>query len=68
MLTLVKMHLNAIVSAASHFATLDIKDFYLGADMPSNDRPFLKIYVGGYPAALLAKLGLTEFVKLDRLG
>ena len=36
--------------------------------MPSNDRPSLKIYVDGYPAALLAKLGLTEFVKLDRLG
>ena len=65
---LVKMHLNVIVSAANRFATMDISDFYLGADMPSNDRPSLKIYVDAYPDSLLVELELLEFVKFDKQG
>ncbi len=65
---LVKAHLNAIVSSASSFATMDISDFYLGAHMPSDDTPSLKIYVDLYPAALLDELGLSEFVKHDKHG
>ena len=67
-MALVKMYLNAIVSSKSRFGTIDIKDFYLGADMPSHDRPSLKIYVDMYSASLLAELQLTEFVQLDKQG
>ena len=47
---------------------MDISDFYLGANMPSDDTPSLKIYVDLYPAALLDELGLSEFVKHDKHG
>ena len=43
-------------------------NYYLGANMPGNDTPSLRIYLDMYPAALLAELELTEFVKLDKQG
>ena len=60
---LVEAHPNAIVSSASRFATMDISDFYLGANMPSDDTPPVKIFVDLYPAALLDELGLSEILQ-----
>jgi len=36
-MTLVKCLLNAVVSEDAHFGTLDITDYYLGADVPEED-------------------------------
>ena len=65
---LVKMMLNAVVSEAKHFGTIDIVDYYLGADLPPNDRPSLKIYLDHYPPHLLTELGLDTFVQTDKHG
>ena len=69
-MTLVKCHLNAVVSEDAHFGTLDITDYYLGADVPEEDIQSLKMYrcLDDYPASLLDELGLTDFLLLDRTG
>jgi hypothetical protein len=64
-MTLVKCHLNAVVSEDAHFGTLDITDYYLGADVPEEDMQSLKIYLDDYPSSLL---GLTEVLQQDRTG
>ena len=65
-MTLVKCHLNAVVSENAHFGTLDITDYYLGADMPADDIQSLKIYLDDYPSSLLDELGLSPFLQTDR--
>ena len=65
-MSLVKMTLNAVVSEAKHFGTIDIVDYYLGTDLPLNDRPSLKIYLDHYPPHLLTELGLDTFVQTDK--
>ena len=67
-MTLVKCHLNAVVSEDAYFGTLDITDYYLGADMPEEDIQSLKIYLDDYPSSLLDELGLTDSLQLDRTG
>ena len=65
-MSLVKMLLNAVVSENKNFGTIDIVDYYLGADLPANDRPSLKIYLDRYPPHLLTELGLDPFVQKDK--
>jgi hypothetical protein len=67
-MTPVKFHLNVVVSEDAHFGTLDIADYYLGADVPEEDTQSLKIYLDDYPSSLLDELGLTGFLQLDRTG
>ena len=67
-MSLVKMVLNAVVSEAKHFGTIDIVDYYLGADLPADDRPSLKIYLDRYPPHLLSELGLDPFTQKDKDG
>jgi hypothetical protein len=64
--SLVKMMLDAVVSEAKHFGTVNIADHYLGADLPPNDRPSLKIYLDHHPPHLLTELGLDAFVQTDK--
>ena len=49
-MTLVKCHLNAVVSEDAHFGTLDITDYCLGADMPEEDTQSLKMCLDDYRA------------------
>jgi hypothetical protein len=67
-MTLVKCHLNAVVSENAHFGTLDITDYYLGADMPEEDIQSLKMHLDDYPHSLLDELGLTDSLQQDRTG
>jgi hypothetical protein len=65
-MTLVKCHLNAVVSENAHFGALDIADCYLGADVPTGDIQPLKTCLDNYPSSLLDELGLSPFLQTDR--
>ena len=67
-MSLVKLFLNAVASENSFFGTLDVKIFYYGADIPEAHYPSIRIPLQYYPSALLAELGLTDFVRTDRAG
>jgi hypothetical protein len=67
-MTLVKCLLNAVVSEDAHFGTLDIADYYLGADVPEDDMQSLKMCLGDYPSSLLDELGLSDFLQSDKTG
>jgi hypothetical protein len=62
------MVLNAVASEAKHFDTIGIVDYYLGADLPADDRPSLKIYLDRHPPHLLSELGLDPFTQRDKDG
>ena len=64
--TLVKCHLNAVVSENAHFGTLDITDHHLGADVPTDDAQPLKTHLDNCPSSLLGELGLSPFLQTDR--
>jgi hypothetical protein len=66
MMSLVKLFLNAVASENSFFGTLDVKNFYYGADIPEAHCPSIRIPLQYYPSALLAELGLTDFVRTYR--
>ena len=65
-MSLVKMFLNAVVSEHSYFGTLDVANFYYGADIPEDHCPSIRIPLQHYPPELLAELGLTDYVRYDR--
>ena len=67
-MSLVKMLLNGVVSEDSIFGTLDVKNFYYGADIPEEHCPSLRIPLHHYPTSLLVELGLLDFVKKDKAG
>jgi hypothetical protein len=67
-MTLVKCLLNAVVSEDAHFGTLEIADYYLGADMPEDDTQSLKTCLDDYPSSLLDELGLSGSLQSDKAG
>jgi hypothetical protein len=57
---------NSIVSSSAFFGTIDLTDFYLNAPLTSSQ--FLKIYIDTYSPAVLSRLALLPFIKVDRFG
>ena len=66
-MSLVKIILNAVVSEDSIFGTLDVRNFYYGADIFGTP-PSIRIPLRHYSPSLLSELGLTPFVQTDRAG
>jgi hypothetical protein len=58
--------LNSVVSTHAFFGTMDLTDFYLGASLPIPQ--FIRIYTDTYPPAVLSRLALLPFLKVDRSG
>ena len=65
-LVTVKILLNAVVSENKLFATIDLTDFYLGADLPEPE--YIKIYTDTYSPSVLSQLGITDFIHTDSSG
>ena len=66
-MSLVKMLLNAVCSENAFFGTLDVSNFYYGADIFGRP-PSIRIPLRHYPASLLSDLQLSPFVQTDRSG
>ena len=66
-MSLVKMLLNAVCSEFAYFGTLDVSNFYYGADIFGKP-PSIRIPLRHYPASLLSDLNLPPFVQTDRSG
>jgi hypothetical protein len=62
-LVTVKILLNAVVSENKLFATIDLADFYLGADLPEPE--CIKIHADTYSPSVLSQLGITDFIHAD---
>jgi len=60
-LTVVKCHLNATVSENAHYATVDIKDFYLGT--PLKRPEFIRIPLKFLPQRFLDEYELHSFIQ-----
>jgi len=52
---------HACVSENAHFATIDIKDFYLGAELPSPES--IRVFLDHTPPPLLDELGIAPFIQ-----
>ncbi len=63
-LTLVKMHLNSIISTqVAHYMTVDIKNFYL--NMPIERYEYVRIKLTDVPDEIIKQYKLAEKVDLD---
>ena len=65
-LVTVKILLNAVVTENTNFATIDLADFYLSADLPEPE--YIKIYTDTYSPSVLSQLGITDFIHTDSSG
>ena len=60
--TVIKTFLNAVVSSGDDLVTMDIRDFYLGTDLPPGQEEFVWIDDSHFDEAFLTKYKLHEFV------
>jgi len=58
----IKTFLNSVFSNDNNLCTTDIRDFYLGTDMPDGDEEYMWIDSTHYTAEFLDKYNLRQFV------
>ena len=58
----IKTFLNSVVSDNANFCTMDIRDFYLGTDMPAGDEEYMWIDSSHLTDQFIADYHLHEFI------